>query len=88
MIVHAKKTRQAQSGVGSDRMLAGDNSADAPLRYTDFLGQPILGNAHWLQKFLQQNFAGGRVGNFTHVSSLSDSPQIYKCQVRIVFPVR
>jgi hypothetical protein len=31
------------------------------LRHSDFLGEPILGNPHRFQKFLQQDFPRGRV---------------------------
>lgn len=50
---HVKKTpRRAAVSVMS--ALACDNFPKTALRYADFLGQPILGHAHWLEKFIQQ----------------------------------
>lgn len=53
-----EELRQAQPGIGGDGTLAGHDLADAPLRHADFPGQPVLGDAHRLEEFFQQDFAG------------------------------
>ena len=53
----AEKAAEAQVGVGGDGALAGDDVADALRRHADFLGQPVLADAHRLQEFLQQKLA-------------------------------
>jgi hypothetical protein len=56
--VRAEKTGQPQGGIRCNRSFPRNDFSDAPLRYADRLGQPILGNLHRFQKILQQNFAG------------------------------
>jgi hypothetical protein len=48
---------EPQIGIGCYGTLAIDDLADAQLRYADFLGQTVLGDAHRLQEFFIEQFA-------------------------------
>src|SRR5690348_3045463 len=61
-----EEPRQPQAGIGGDGAVARDDFADASLRHADFLGKPILRDAHRLQEFLQQDFAGRGIGDGAH----------------------
>ena len=65
----SEKTGEPQPGVSRDAAGAGNDLADAALRYSDFLGQPVLGDAHGLQKLFKENLARVGVRNFTHIRS-------------------
>ena len=60
----AKETRQAQRRVHRDRAFTGHHFTDATLRHAQFLGQPVLRNAHGLEKFFEQDFPRVRIGDF------------------------
>ena len=56
---HAEKDTQARGGICGNAALAGDDFTNAALRYADFLGQPVLGDAQRLEEFFQQDFTWG-----------------------------
>jgi hypothetical protein len=68
-IGHGEKSRQAQTGIGSDRSCSGNDFTNAPLRHTDFPGQPVLGYAKGFDELFQQYFSRMRIGNFAHFIS-------------------
>ena|SRR5436309_12707615 len=57
-LTQAKETRQAKSGVSTDRPLSMNDLVDTTSRHPDILGEPILAQAHWSQKFLEQDLSG------------------------------
>ena len=63
----AEKPRQAKPGIGRDGARARDDLADPPLRHADLIGEPLLGDLHRLEEFLDENFTGTRVGNSAQV---------------------
>ena len=67
----AEKSRQTETGIGSNGPHAGHDFANTPLGDPDFLGQPVLRYAEWLQEFLQQNFPRMWVSYLTHIVSPS-----------------
>jgi hypothetical protein len=52
-ITQAEKLAQAKVSISRNRPLAGDDRANAALGHADFLGQAVLADTHWLQKFFQ-----------------------------------
>jgi hypothetical protein len=66
-----EKSAQTQIGIGRDAPLAGHDVADALRRHADFLGQPILADAHRFQKLLQQEFTGSYGAELGHHNSPS-----------------
>ncbi len=62
----AEVARKPQRRVGADAALLMANFTDPHGGYADVLGQPVLADAHRLQKLLQENFAGMNGGKIPH----------------------
>jgi len=63
---------QSQGRVGRNAPVAMNDFIDSPGRHADVICQPVLGNAHWLQKLLHEHFArmDGRYFFISHINSL------------------
>ena len=59
---HAEVAPKPQGGVGGDGALAVDDFVNAARRHADVFGQAVLRDAHWLEEFFVQDFAGRDVG--------------------------
>src|SRR5437867_11543733 len=72
----AKVSRQPQGSVRSDRPLSVYDFIDAPCWNADALREPVLGDAQWLEEFLEQNLArmDRWMGFPRELSSASGSP--------------
>ena len=51
----AEVTGESEGRIRGNRALAKDNFVDAAWGNADVLGKTILGNAHWLEEFLEQD---------------------------------
>ena len=60
---HLEVAPQAQGGVGGDRALTLDDLVDAARWNANVQGEPVLANAHRLEKLLGQDFTRGDVGD-------------------------
>ena len=63
---HSKEASKPQTCIGRYSASAGNDLADAALRDANFLCQPVLRDAHGLQKLFEENLARVGIRNFTH----------------------